>query len=351
MPGMHNGSLLRSSLLCFCLLFLLAPAALLAQRPVSVKLPKATNELALNVKMACNDAGDVNEFSGFMMRSNSFGDNILPTEVRPFAARPDTIFLCAGDGFNVDIVPNSFDLSGDPDGNTTPGIGYAFYRCAPTVSGPLLTQIAADACVANNGLDPFDSLAVAIPRNYATGDYTLTVENSGDDVTEPTIMSLFPNMSGNPSPVVLTLAPITFDDANLTNDEPIYEGNPAGQCVHVSTDQAFSVAYLNAVTVDVNDGFGFAGCDGFFAVRGGTPELRGGTGYTIRIENTMTGELATIQTAPEDIVHNALVRYQVPTAGTYRITIEDENSCGLNEGAMSNGILVGHPAGCQQPLS
>lgn len=349
---MHNGSLLRSSLFCFCLLFLLAPAALLAQRPVSVKLPKANPGQLLNAKMDCNEAGEINEFSGFAMQSNSFGDNIQATDTRPFAARPDTIFLCAGDGFNVDIAPLSFDLGGDPDGSTTPGIGYAFYRCAPTVSGPLLTDIANDPCVADNGLDPFDSLAIAVPDNYLMGDYALQVANDGDNFNMATIPSLFAGTDGNPTPVVLTLAPITFDAANLSSPgEADYEGTPAGQCVNVSTDQAFTVAYLNAVTTDLNDGFNFAACDGFFAVRGGTPELRGGPGYTIRIENEVTGELATILTAPEDITHDALVQYQVPTAGTYRITIEDENSCGLNEGAMSSGITVNHADGCQQPLT
>lgn len=341
---MQHGSSLRFFFLLTILCLLLAPSGLLAQRPVSVKVPKGEPiGQSLGWKMECNDAGEINRFSGFNMESTSFGDNLMPTDFRPYGSRPDTIFLCADDEFNVNLVVNSTDISGDPNLATQAGVGYAFYRCDPTVTGPTLTDISADPCVADNGLSPFDMLAIGVPVNYAVGDYTLTLAN--DNVGGFTIPALFP-VGGEPTPVVLTLAPITFDDADLTIGEAIYEGSPIGSCVDVSTTQSFTVAYLNPINV-ANLNTNPTGCEGLFDVRGGTPELRGGTGYDIIIENTVTGARAAILTAPEDIIHNGVIQYEVPTAGTYRITIEDGNSCSLGRGA---GVTVVHPDGCSQPL-
>lgn len=319
---------------------------LLAQRPVSVRVPKgALTAHSLGLKMECNNnAGMVDRFSGFDMESTSFGDNLLPTDVRPYVRGLDTIFMCADDRFNVNLVPGSTDISGDPNPTTQGGVGYAFYRCAPTVTGSTLAQIAADPCVANNGESPFDTLAIAVPENFAMGDYTLTLAN--DNADGFTFPGLFPSMDGMPSPVVLTLAPITFDSVVPTTQEAFYEGSPIGSCVDVSTTQTFTVAYLNPITV-ANLNTNPAGCEGFFDVRGGTPELRGGTGYNIVIENTLTNERAAILTSPADIVHNGIINYEVPSLGTYLITIEDGNSCSLGRGL---GVTVEHFEGCPLPL-
>lgn len=318
------------------------PVSLFAQRPGSVaniaKLPADWTPPLF--KMECNDAGDISQFSGFQMESTSFGDNLPVTATRPYGARPDTIFLCAQDLFTVGIEPGTFDLNGDPDGSTVPGVGYAFYRCDPTVDGPTLADIANDPCVADNGVAPFDELAVAIPGGYLGGDYTLTVANDGTG--NNTIPALFP-VGGEPTPVVLTLAPITFDHVD-GNGEAFYEGNPIGECVNASIDQTFTVAYLNPVNVanlGVNPN---EACEGLFDVRGGTPELLGGTGYEIIIENTGTGARAVITTPAQDIVHNAVVQYTVPEPGQYRITILDQNSCPLEE------TLITHTAGCELPV-
>lgn len=295
-------------------------------------------------KMDCNDAGEVNEFSGFMMESNSFGTNLNTSDVRPYSARPDTIFLCADDQFTVSHVNGTEDLSGDPNAATTPGVGYAFYNCVPILeSGPLLSDIRNDACVADNGLNPFDDLAIAVPANYQTGDYTLTVAN--DNVGGFTIPGLFPDAMAQPTPVVLTLAPITFDDVNPVTGEAVYEGSPVGSCVNVSTDQTFTVAYLNPITL-ANLDASPTGCDGTFEIRGGAPELRGGTGYNIDIVNVVTGERGVILTPASQIRHDAPIFYQVPTAGNYTISIDDDGvGCSL-----VNNVVVNHPMGCPLPL-
>ena len=336
---MHHGSTLRSFLPLSFVLCLLAPLSLLAQRPHNVKVPKSDDLRPAWQKMDCNDAGDINVFSGFMMESNSFGESVAPTDVRPYSARPDTIFLCADDQFTVNIVNGSTVLTGDPNTSTTPGVGYAFYNCAPTQSGPSLADIAADACVTDNGLDPFDSLTIAVPVNYETGDYTLTVAN--DNVGGFTIPGLFPNAMAEPTPVVLTLAPITFNA--VVNGIAEYEGGT--ECVNVSTDQTFTVAYLNPITL-ANLNRTPADCQGSFEIRGGAPELIGGAGYNVEIVNVITGERGVILTPASEIRHNAPIFYQVPSAGNYAITIDDDGKgCSL-----VNNEVVNHPMGCPLPL-
>jgi len=343
---MHHGSTLRLLSLLFCCFSLLIPLGLLAQRPVSI-IPPTNGKLtpAENKMMDCNDAGEISQFSGFDMESNSFGDNLMATDVLPYGSRPEIIYLCAGDEFTVDLVDGSTVISGDPDPSTVGGVGYGFYSCSPTVSGPTLADIDADPCVADDGLAPFNEFAIGVPENYATGDYTLTLANNS--VGGFTIPALFPT-NGEPTPVIFDLAPITFDNVNVAEGRALYDGDPEGPCVNVSLDQTFRVAYLNPITVpQINDSP--AGCEGFFDLRGGTPELLGGPGYNIVIEETTTGARGVITTPANEIVHNAVIRYKVPEAGTYRITVEDGNSCSLNGGT---GITVSHPdiSDCQQSV-
>ena len=336
---MQYGSTFRFFLL-LCL-FLTGSLQLAAQRPTAVNLPKNMAR-STGWKMDCNDAGEVEQFTNFAGQSTTFGANVNSTTVIPYLSQPDTIFLCAQDQFDVNIRPGSTDLSGDPFPGTTAGVGFAFYRCDPTVSGPTLGDIVADPCVADNGLAPFDELAIGVPGGYLSGDYTLTVANDGTG--NNTIPALFP-VGGEPTPVVLTLAPITFDDVNANGRatyESVDQNSPAGSCVDVSTNQSFAVAFLNPVSV-ANLPALYPQCTGSFDVRGGTPELRGGTGYTINIINVTTGARGVVTTPASQIVHNAVIEYTVPAPGTYRIEIEDAFSCGFLG-------TVEHQMGCPLPV-
>lgn len=347
---MHYGptfrTFFRSSLV---LLFCLAVAPLLAQRPVGASVPKGPAPVG-SLKMDCNDAGNVESITDFIGQSTVFGPTANSATVIPFAAVPDTIFLCAQDEFTIIHADGSEDLSGDPDPSTAPGVGFAFYNCPPTETGPDIRLIRDDPCVADNGEPPFDTLAISWNPDYAIGEYDVVIANDGTG--NNTIPALFPT-NGSPTPVVLTLAPITFDEVDtVTNPDgstetiPLWEaaaGDPAGQCVNVSADQFVTVAFLNPVSV-ANDGVDASNpCQGLFDVRGGTPELRGGTGYTISIVETTTGSQGVITTPADAIVHDAVVRYQVPEAGTYRITIEDAFSCSFE-------TTVVHAAGCVTPV-
>ena len=338
---MTHGSTLRY-LFLFCLI-LVGGHHLAAQRPAGNFYSKNMPAPTVGNKMDCNDAGNLRRFTGFSGESTTFGNNVTAATIIDYPQRPDTIFLCFDDRFTVQLDNTSPDLSGDPDPSTTPGVGYAFYRCAPTVNGPNLTDIENDPCVADDGIDPFDDLAVGIPPLYANGVYDLVIAN--DEFQGFTIPALFPT-GGQPTPVVLTLAPITYDAVDNGNIA-IWESElnmAPGQCVNVSTDQTFNVAFLNRVDATNLPSTGiFTGCEGMFDVRGGTPELRGGVGYDITIEEVNSGARAVVTTAAADITHDAVVQYTVPTAGTYRITIEDEFSCSFT-------TTVQHQEGCSLPV-
>ena len=85
-------------------------------------------------KMMCNFAGTI-EFGQHFGQSNDVA--------------PDTLYLCFGDSIRI-LHNGDMDLSGDPVPATPAGVGYAFYECPPTVSGPSLANVIADACTANN---------------------------------------------------------------------------------------------------------------------------------------------------------------------------------------------------------
>ncbi len=331
-------------LLAFFVCALLS-TTLAAQRPVNPIGLNPAHKVTLGQKMDCNDAGELDGFTGFSMESNSFGMVLINDEI-DFTELPDTIFLCADDAFEV-IHGGEEDLSGDPDPSSQAGVGYAFYECVPTATGPLIDDIRADPCVEDDGLPPFTELSITVPAGYLTGDYTLMIDNGGFDMGN-SIPDFFPDASGNTGPVVLYIAPITFDDVDAGTGQPVYEaanpGDPFGPCVNVRVDQTFAVAYLKPLVAE-----GFPAvvdeCAGTFTVLGGAPELRGNNGYTITIENTVTGETGVVTTPAEEIEHGATVAYEVPTAGEYTISVSDGVSCDFAGGA------VQHTAGCIAPIA
>lgn len=275
--------------------------------------------------MECNDAGEILGFSDLNLASNSFTGIAQSGGLVAFADRPDTIFLCPNDSFVVNFdLSAPFDISGDPDKSTPGGIGFAYYRCIPTVTGPIAENVY-DDCIVNDGTDPFDDFTIAISRNYAdaTPNYDIFIDNFITGVTP--INDFFPGGS----PQVFTYAPITFDAVD-ENFAGIYEDDPTQtppyKCVDVSVDQNFTVAFMNPITVTTSV---ISGCQGSFRIRGGAPELRQGEGYTFVIENTVTSERALILAPQSSIRHNSTVNYRVPSPGEYRITGTDEKSCQL----------------------
>ncbi|MCY7328681.1 MAG: hypothetical protein LH618_09050, partial [Saprospiraceae bacterium] len=58
----------------------------------------------------------------------------------------DTLFLCFGDSIFINHNADAI-LTGDPIPATAPGVGWAFYDCAPYIMGDSLKNIVTDSCI------------------------------------------------------------------------------------------------------------------------------------------------------------------------------------------------------------
>lgn len=258
--------------------------------------------------MCTSDAGTIASFGPIIGQSND-GFTL------PF---PDTIYLCMGDSILINHAGDE-DLSGDPNMATPAGIGYAFFDCQPTTTGPDTAAIKNDPCILND-------------FNPTYGFYVYTGGNLSGDVpffNDGNLQTFF--NAGNPD--IIYFAPITFD-ALFAGQNAEYEGNPVGECVSLSPDQAFAVAYLNEITITE---LALTGCQGSFRVSGGLSELDNSDYPTINVfredDPTVTG---TVIGGPYD--HDDIVSFTVPGPGTYVIEVEDGKSCGGS--AMTPEILV-----------
>jgi gliding motility-associated-like protein len=225
----------------------------------------------------------------------------------------DTMFLCFGDRVFIDHN-GDFSLTGDPDSTTEGGIGYAWYSCPPTAEGPTLQDIVADPCVL---LDPPPINDLWVYVDNPNGDAWF---ENGFNINDTTTLQDFFN-SGDP--VQLFFAPITFD--NLMAGSAVYEGSPAGECVNVSVDQAFSIVYLNPISISnlTHDG-GNSDIEGSFTVDGGLPEFDGSE-YNISIQLKGTTQTATVISGPAS--SGEVVEFIAEEPGTYIFTISDGKSC------------------------
>ncbi len=225
----------------------------------------------------------------------------------------DTMFLCFGDQILIDHDAGSENLSGDPDPATTPGVGYAFYTCEPTVDGPDLTAITNDPCTLNDPPLPPGFLYIATGGN-TNGD--VLFENTG------LIQAFFDPVDTMPATV--WFAPITYDD--LVDSVAFYEGNPSGQCVNVSTDEAFAVVYLNEIEIsNVNTSANGSSCQGNFTITGGLPEVDG-SNYDVSM--TLDSD-PSIEAFLQGLIptHGGTQNFKIFVPGVYNVVISDGKGC------------------------
>lgn len=226
----------------------------------------------------------------------------------------DTMYLCLGD--EVEIIHNGdFNLSGDPNGATEPGIGYAFYDCPPTISGDDQATIGTDPCLVP---PPPGNLFLVATDGNLNGD--ILFFNDGN------LIDLF----NGGAPGLFYFAPITFDALSTTIlgadtlYQALYENN--GPCVNANIGATIPVVYLNEIAASNLQTNG--SCQGSFDLTGGLPEYDG-SNYDITI--TLSGNpsiTGSLSSAPYS--HGENVVFTVPQNGTYDITVEDEKSCGTS---------------------
>ncbi|HNT22646.1 MAG TPA: hypothetical protein PKL70_19575, partial [Saprospiraceae bacterium] len=234
-------------------------------------------------------------------------------------------YLCYGDRLN--IVHNRNAVFQDPKPLTTPGTGYVFYNCRPTVDGPTLTAVNQDPCV--NRTSPI--IVNGFPVHQLQGLW-LAKGNNGIGDIEFNNDGFLQNAYNGGKPVQFWFAPITLDQFSTQSGVPQFEtdaNNIPGPCIDVNIDAAFSVVYLNEMLVSditgVNGGPG--NYTGTLTITGGLPEFDPAANYpTVHIENTQDPNiLGMLTNGPA--THGKPMTFSVPQPGRYFITVEDGNGC------------------------
>ncbi len=230
----------------------------------------------------------------------------------------DVNFLCFGDALMVTHNGNGEVNSGDPDPGTTPGIDYVAFSCPPTVNGSTAASIVADPCVLlGGGGDP-----IVNGNGMANGNSTIL--NSGSYQT------LVNGGAGGP-PVEVWFATTTVDEYDGTFGSILTEnaGQP-GECLNINIADAFSVVFLNAITLSNQS---VSGTMGMVDVNGGLPEWDASNyaGVNIYLQTNPT-DVATVTSGP--ISHGGTITFELPTDlagnpifGTYVIEVTDNTNC------------------------
>jgi CHU_C Type IX secretion signal domain/SprB repeat len=261
---------------------LLCASYLIAQEPVSMQI---SGKLAQsNGAEMCNDAGTY-QFSTFIGQSNDI--------------TPDTLFLCHLDSLFINHNGNA-TFVGDPVAATAPGVVYGFYTCPPSIMGPDLTTVLGD-CFWMNATTMLPNIAAGNP----SGD--IWFRNTGSLLNTP-------NQNG----VQYWFAPMTIDDFGAR----VYENG--GPCVHVNTNDAFSVVYLPEITVSNPT---IDNCLGKFKIFGGLPAFDITKNYTVNFYKSGNPNIKGIFRT-NSFKHNTVIEFSVNEPGTYILEIEDGKSCG-----------------------
>ncbi len=280
------------------LTFLAMATTLVAQVPESIAPTRAT--VQSRSPLACGgvaNAGTTTRTLGLGSKSN------------------DKHYLCKDDTLFVNGTGSLFE---DPVAATTPGIGYLFYNCKPTVSGPRWSDVKSDACLTRTLFNGSNGSPYIARGNVAGRD---TFFNNG---------SLQGGFNGG-KPIKFYFAPITVYNffGQGTNGVADFESDTA--CVNANVTNGvpadtFSVVYLNAIKIGGLT-LASAGNSGSFMVNGGLPEYDGTSTYTftIALQSNPSVNVGTITSGPAR--NGSTVNFTVPSNGAYIITARDGKAC------------------------
>ena len=287
-----------------------------AQVPQKIVVPKQTNPNAVTPDVPCNN------YAGTFTLGAS-GVNTQSNDLTP-----DTLYLCHNDSIFIDHN-GDYNLSGDPNSATPPGVGYAFYRCPPSATGPTLQNIIGsglppiqpDPCILVDPADPTDLLvASGTPEGdmwFFNSGYLQTTFNMGD-------------------PILIHFAPITIDAIATNSYETTVAGGPPGTCVNVNINEEIAVVYLNPVSITgFQSPFGGNTCQGRFKLEGGYPEYSRTFDpdalYTVNIYLQSDPTVKAIINNPANqLKYGVSLIFSAPQAGVYVVEVEDGKSCGLS---------------------
>jgi hypothetical protein len=309
-----------------------------AQIPKTITVPKGPYTPKSN---ATPDVPCLNQAGTFVLGQKGFGTQSNDLTL-------DTIWLCRNDSIFINHN-GDFNLSGDPNPGTQPGVGYAFYTCPPTITGPTLQHLTGQPFIAPDPGPPINPGQPFLPgdpcrlNNPPPSNGLLYVASGNPNGDTWFFNSGFLQTTfGNNLPLLLHFAPITFDDATNNGYETSVQGNAPGECVNVNTASQFEVVYLNAVdATGITTPFAGNSCLGRFKLGGGYPEWDPTALYTVDIYLKSNPSIkALIHTPPSTFTNNVNVVFSAPQPGIYVITIEDGKSCGFMGEVDMGGCLA-----------
>ena len=248
-------------------------------------------------RSACADAMDAGSIASITYLGN---ENLILDRANP-------IILCFGQQLSIDHA-NDATLFGDPDPLTPPGIGYVYYQstCTPSVMGEELNLIISEGCLISTPPPPAGSAWIA--RGSRDGDAVFTNLGQVQD-------QFFGGAAG-----AIKFAPITVPNFNA--NPPSFDD--MGSCVNVSTDQTFTIIYLNEITLAAFNTPDANSLAGTIQVQGGMPEWDNST-YNITL--VKEGNPGVVGTIDGNISHDGMTTFSVPEAGVYHLTISDDQGC------------------------
>lgn len=284
-----------------------------AQIPKSITLPKETviNPNPSMPEVPCNN------FAGTF----TLGQKGVNTHSNDLTL--DTLFLCYNDSIFINHN-GDYNLSGDPVPATPPGVGFAFYTCEPTITGPSLQDVTGSALPPLPG----DPCRLTLPASP----FTMLVASDGADGDTWFFNSQYLQTTFNSgSPILMHFAPVTFDDAANNGYETAVPGGPPGPCVNVNTAVQFEVVYLNPISaVGFTNPFNGNSCLARFKIEGGYPEYELSAKYDLNIYLKSDPTVkALVNNAAQQIKHGTSIVFSVPQSGVYVIEALDGKSCPL----------------------
>ncbi|MEM1323503.1 MAG: gliding motility-associated C-terminal domain-containing protein [Bacteroidota bacterium] len=241
--------------------------------------------------------------------------------LRPTAQSDDVLFLCKGDSMDI-IHAQDFDFSGDPNPGTPSGIGYVFYECAPTITGPQLDNVETDPCLELNPAPPMDpnfaNFWVFTDDSNPNGNTIFS--NTDNPMTGLSLQDIF----NGGAPYQAWFAPITID--NYPSQFEVDGNGVQGGCIHANVNDAFSIVYLNEIEItNITANAGGNGCTGTFDITGGRSEWDASP-YSL-IDVRLVSNPAVRGYVEGNFFHGETVQFVVDQPGLYEVTINDRVSC------------------------
>ncbi len=307
----------------FSLLFVVAA---IAQDFARVKFASPHGSVASS-RATCSD-NTLGNLTGFGLIVGVDGGSGMSNSV---PSANDVTYLCFGDQFSVLYDDTNVALDGDPNMDTPGGIAYIAYNRDPN-EAPIVADGPDIATILND-----NASLLGNPTNVQNVFFAVDLLLNGNETFENKVFNngqtLQERFSPNGEPLQVWFSPISVDAYDVSSEEVIYEGSPAGGCVTVNLDETFSVVYLNPIefvnnanNIEIVYPFGSDKSRARFQVNGGLPEFDQAENYTITVTNvsdpTVTGQVLNNSIGAGDFVEISL-----PEEGTYTISISDSKNC------------------------